>query len=295
MNQDTLLKEFFKSNEHFIDLFNAKLFDGKDVLKPECCREIDAGLITNEQTQKYVDLAKVYEDSGILGVYIIENQSSIDYSMVVRSMNYMALTYEKQVKNMKRKLNSKDLLGMVYLIVFYTGEKRWDGAKRLSELVDVPKEFKKSFQDFEMNLIEINGETTYTFTNKDVRDLVYMTKSVYDQSIHTQKKLKEFNDSSRQVRRLVGNITDSKWLVQNEEMEEVEMCEAEKAWERKIENRGMKRGIEKGVARGVEQGAYQNKKQMYLKLVNKGKSVEEIADLFDTSVEEVQKSLNYRA
>ncbi len=34
---------------------------------------------------------------------------------------------------------------------------------------------------------------------------------------------------------------------------------------------------------------------MYTKLINKGKSIKEIADLFDTSVEEVQSALNYQA
>ena len=152
---------------------------------------------------------------------------------------------------------------------------------------DVPKEFKSSFQDFEMNLIEINGESTYTFSNKDVSDLVYMTRSMYDESIYEQEKLEAFNHSTGQVKRLVGKITNSEWLVQNEEEEDVDMCEAEKAWARKIENRGLERG--------VEQGMYQNKKQMYTKLINKDKSVEEIADLFDTSVEEVQNTLNYQA
>ena len=147
-----------------------------------------------------------------------------------------------------------------------------------------------------MNLIEINGESTYTFSNKDVSDLVYMTRSMYDESIYEQEKLEAFNHSTGQVKRLVGKITNSEWLVQNEEEEDVDMCEAEKAWARKIENRGLERGIEQGLkqgeARGVEQGIASKAKQMYTKLINKGKSMEEIADLFDTSIEEVQSALN---
>ncbi len=56
---------------------------------------------------------------------------------------------------------------------------------------------------------------------------------------------------------------------------------------KKIENRALNRGVEQGVS--------QNRRQMYLKLIHKGKSMEEIADLFDTSVEEVQGALNYQA
>ena len=177
-NIDVLLKEFFLPNERFVDVFNAKFFDGRQVLKSECCRAVDTGFTTKKKTQKYVDVARLYEDGSILGLFIIENQSSVDYSMVIRSMSYVVGVYEKQIK--KRKLNKKDKLSMVYLIVFYTGEKKWDGATRLSELINVPKEFETIFQDYEMNLIEINGQNSYTFSNKDVRDLVEMTPSIYN-------------------------------------------------------------------------------------------------------------------
>ena len=272
--QDSLLKDFFKSNEHFIDLFNAKFFEGKEVLKPECCKEINTVLQTKRNTENIVDVIRAYEDIGVLGIFIVENQSYIDYSMVIRNMNYMSLAYDKQVKDKNRKLNKKDSLGMVYLIVFYTGEKQWDGAKRLSELVNVPKEFKSSFQDFEMNLIEINGESSYNFSNKDVKDLMNMTRCVYDQSIHTQEKLHEFNDSTREVRK----ITDTDWIVQNEESEEIEMCEAERAWERKIEDRGMQHGVEQG----------QNE---IIKTLSKTMSVVDIAKALSKTTEEIETIL----
>ena len=276
--QDSLLKDFFKSNEHFIDLFNAKFFEGKEVLKPECCREINTVYQTKNEKERTVDVSRLYKDVGVLSIFIIENQSYVDYSMVIRSLEYMTEAYRNQMKEKRRKLNKKDSLGMVYLIVFYTGEKQWDGAKRLSELVNVPKEFKSSFQDFEMNLIEINGESSYNFSNKDVKDLVNMTRCVYDQSIHTQEKLLEFNDSTREVRKIVGKITDTDWIVQNEESEEIEMCEAERAWERKIEDRGMQHGVEQG----------QNE---IIKTLSKTMSVVDIAKALSKTTEEIETIL----
>ena len=280
--QDSLLKDFFKSNEHFIDLFNAKFFEGKEVLKPECCREINPVYQTKDEKERTVDVSRLYKDIGVLSIFIIENQSYVDYSMVIRSLEYMTEAYRNQMKEKRRKLNKKDSLGMVYLIVFYTGEKQWDGAKRLSELVNVPKEFKSSFQDFEMNLIEINGESSYNFSNKDVKDLVNMTRCVYDQSIHTQEKLLEFNDSTREVRKIVGKITDTDWIVQDEESEDIEMCEAERAWERKIESRG----LERGVARGVEQG--QNE---IIKTLSKTMTVVDIARALNKTTAEIENIL----
>ena len=284
--QDSLLKDFFKSNKHFIDLFNAKFFEGKEVLKPECCREINTVYQTKNEKERTVDVSRLYKDIGVLSIFIIENQSYVDYSMVIRSLEYMTEAYRNQMKEKRRKLNKKDSLGMVYLTVFYTGEKQWDSAKRLSELVNVPKEFKSSFQDFEMNLIEINGESSYDFSNKDVKDLVNMTRCVYDQSIHTQEKLLEFNDSTREVRKIVGKITDTDWIVQDEESEEIEMCEAERAWERKIEDRGLERGVEQGMKEGVEQG--QNE---IIKTLSKTMTVVDIARALNKTTSEIEHIL----
>ena len=276
-NIDVLLKEFFLPNERFVDVFNAKFFDGRQVLKSECCRAVDTGFTTKKKTQKYVDVARLYEDGSILGLFIIENQSSVDYSMVIRSMSYVVGAYEKQIK--KRKLNKKDKLSMVYLIVFYTGEKKWDGATRLSELINVPKEFETIFQDYEMNLIEINGQNSYTFSNKDVRDLVEMTRSIYNQSIHEREKLEYLNTVNHEVKQLVSDITDTEWINEENDKEKIDMCEAEKRWQEAIEARG----------------SANREKEMFDRLIEKGKTIEDIANLFDYSIDEVKKALAYKA
>ena len=41
LKPDTILKNFWKNNEHFADLFNAALFNGSQVIKPEDLSEAD--------------------------------------------------------------------------------------------------------------------------------------------------------------------------------------------------------------------------------------------------------------
>ena len=36
------MKEFLENNAYFVDFFNADFFDGKRVLKPENCMELDS-------------------------------------------------------------------------------------------------------------------------------------------------------------------------------------------------------------------------------------------------------------
>lgn len=38
---DTILKNFWRDNHHFADLFNAALFDGEQVLNPDDLLEVD--------------------------------------------------------------------------------------------------------------------------------------------------------------------------------------------------------------------------------------------------------------
>ena len=50
-------------------------------------------------------------------------------------------------------------------------------------------------------------------------------------------------------------------------------------------------GIEQGLEQGLERGITQKQEEVIFKLYQKGKSVEEIADLLDLSIDEVRKIL----
>lgn len=62
---DTILKNFWKNNERFADLFNAALFDGEPVLKAEDLSEVDTDVSSllkfnshAETVQKVLDVVK---------------------------------------------------------------------------------------------------------------------------------------------------------------------------------------------------------------------------------------------
>ena len=75
--------------------------------------------------------------------------------------------------------NAKDRLPMVHILVFYTGEKSWNAARQLSQLVEVDERFESYFHDYKMNLIEITGNTSYNFNEEDVYNLFYICRSIY--------------------------------------------------------------------------------------------------------------------
>ena len=55
---------------------------------------------------------------------------------------------------------------------------------------------------------------------------------------------------------------------------------------------GLQQGIQRGVEQGIEQGALNKEKEMYQKLLQQGKTIQEIAELFGYDFEYVQSILN---
>ena len=129
--KDKMMKEFLENNAYFVDFFNAYFFDGERVLKPENCMELDSEMNdANMDLEKHVDVIRKYNDGNLYSAFIIENQSCVDPSMVVRAAVYEYVAYERMLKKSKKN-KSKEKLPMVHILVFYTGERPWNAANKL--------------------------------------------------------------------------------------------------------------------------------------------------------------------
>ena len=294
--KDKTMKEFLENNAYFVDFFNAYFFDGERVLKPENCEEIDSEMNdSNMNLEKHVDVIRKYNDGNLYSAFIIENQSRVDASMVVRAATYEYVAYDRMLKKLKKN-KAKEKLPMVHILVFYTGEKPWNAANKLSQLVEVDERFESYFHDYKMNLIEITGNTSYNFNEEDVYNLFYICRSIYDQSIY-EGKSNHFGLVKSSVLKVVKTLTDVEWLdlEELEEKEEIEMCEAEKRWlevkSKEWEAEGIKKGIEQGIEQGLEQGSEKKELEMYQKMMDKGFGIKAIASIFSVSEESVKKLL----
>ena len=290
--KDKMLKEFLENNAYFVDFFNAYFFDGKRVLKPENCEELDSEMNdSNMDLEKHVDVIRKYNDGNLYSAFIIENQSYVDMSMVVRAAVYEYVAYERMLKKSKKN-KVKEKLPMVHILVFYTGERPWNAARQLSELVKVDERFKSYFHDYKMNLIEITGNTSYNFNEEDVYNLFYICRSIYDQSIYEEKS-NSFGLVKSSVLKVVKTLTDVEWLdlEELEEKEKIEMCEAEKRWLEVKSKEWEAEGIRKGIEQGIEQGSENNRKEMYQTMVDKGFSISSIASIFSVSEESIERLL----
>ena len=291
--KDKMLKEFLENNAYFVDFFNAYFFDGKRVLKPENCMELDSEMNdANMNLEKHVDVIRKYNDGNLYSAFIIENQSYVDMSMVVRAAVYEFVAYERMLKKSKKN-KSKEKLPMVNILVFYTGERPWNAARQLSELVEVDERFKSYFHDYQMNLIEITGNTSYNFNEEDVYNLFYICRSIYDQSIYEEKS-NHFGLVKSSVLKVVKTLTDVEWLdlEELEKKEKIEMCEAEKRWLEVKSKEWEAEGIRKGIEQGIEQGVELGQVLLYKTMIKNGMSVNEISKVCSISVESLKRVLS---
>lgn len=118
-NADIPLKDFWRNNDRFADLFNASLFHGRQIIKSAELEEQDteASFILEHNNHSVSfdparDLLKVRKNSSVHGLEFailgIENQSRIHYAMPMRIMGYDYSSYKRQYDNNAAKYRAKE-------------------------------------------------------------------------------------------------------------------------------------------------------------------------------------------
>ena len=157
LTPDSACRSFFSNDTYFTSFSNAILFDGKQVIRPERLvrYENDMSLIIDdtksaEDKKRRRDIVVKTDVDGVCCLFSIEHQSTIDKNMVIRCGNYEMLEYLKQLKNKKL----KRLVPQV-MIVFYTGDKKWNTPLELNDYFDIPEELKEYVNDWKIKVVDV--------------------------------------------------------------------------------------------------------------------------------------------
>ena len=200
LKPDTVLKLYWSDNEQFADLFNAVLFDGRQVILPEELEDVDTEESTVLEHKDYAesikasrDNIKIQKKSTVHGVQFVllglESQEHIHYAMPMRIMGYDYGSYKKQYDSNAKKYQSSEGLDEdeflskmkktdkfvpVITVVVYYGEKPWDGAESLQEMLNIPEEMKQFVNDYKMLLVEAreNDLKLHNINNQDFFNLM---------------------------------------------------------------------------------------------------------------------------
>ena len=271
--KDVSLKTFWRDNEHFADLFNATVFNGKQVLKPDKLTEMDTDVSATIQSKNYNesitrnrDVVKKMSDGVEFNILGLEIQDKTHYAMPLRTMTYDALGYIKEYNDIKKHhklnkdsfssheeflsgINKSDRFHPIITLVLYYGDSLWDGPSCLADMmVSMPDNIKAYFSDYKLNLVQILDSDKYTFYNEDVKDVFNIIRNIYNDDFESIYREYESRNVDIDVMELICSITSVPKLmdlcIDNEQGGTVNMCEAMKRFQAECESKGMKEGID---------------------------------------------------
>lgn len=262
---DIAVKQWLGKKERFADLFNGVVFQGKKVV---CADELEetagesAVLIRDKEgkekgIQRYRDIVMNWKKDVTLAVLACEDQEKVHYAMPVRMLLYDGLAYTEQVRQVWEKygdedkeekltreeflsrFKKEDFIYPVISLVFYYGEKEWDGSRdlygmfRLSDLEEDQEMIEKYLPNYKINLVQPDDIKDLTRFQTDLQIILGML-----QCRKQKEKLSEFMykneeyfrhtdlETYQAVRVFLNSERQLKEFTSEDGKEELDMCEA---------------------------------------------------------------------
>lgn len=180
---DIRIKEFFKINSVFAQLFSCGVFGGRlcidparlqemDTVSQETVRLADGQLKDVERLRDVQKIAMLFDGKMAFQVIMgVEGQDGVNYFMPVRCMELDALTYSYQCRRISAEAKEKKEIRKyadgvpkgtrivpTVTLVFYFGEEVWDGPTSVYDMLDIPEELKDwaktIIPDYQMHIID---------------------------------------------------------------------------------------------------------------------------------------------
>lgn len=205
--------DYFDDKERFADIFNGTIFQGRQVMKAEELEEADPELVHHLENRKSVSVIrdKVCKWKGQhFSIHILENQSYVDYRMVLRVMLEESLSYIRQQKRAYRKWYKKGykftkdeflsqmrrdekLIPVITLVLYLGKECIWDGAKCLYELLKIDEELKPFVTNYKLNIFDYHDYEEFMQFKTENRFMFELLSCAKDRS-KTEKVIKSYLD-----------------------------------------------------------------------------------------------------
>lgn len=281
--KDISLKTFWRDNEHFADLFNATIFNGKQVLKPDKLTEMDTDVSATIQSKSYNesitrnrDVVKKMSDGVEFNILGLEIQDKTHYAMPLRTMTYDALGYIKEYNDIKKQhklhkdsfsspeeflsgIDKSDRFHPIITLVLYYGDSLWDGPSCLADMmVSMPDNIKAYFSDYKLNLVQILDSDKYTFYNEDVRDVFNIARSIYNKDIDSIFSEYKTRNVDNEVMKLISVLTATPQIMNlckpNEQGGKVNMCKAMEELKAEWQGESKKEEVQKAIISMLEFG-----------------------------------------
>ncbi len=280
---NTAMCSFLSSTIRFADFFNGVLFQGREIIQASDLQTASEQYSETEciTSQSFRDI-KMYMGSGeTLRVLALENQNSVDYTLPYRCMQYDAMEYGRQLKELKQYNNKKkllhtsaewlcgisknDRLAPVYTLCLYHGEDPWDGPLTLRDMMrfDSDREnLQQYFADYPLRLYCVNAHTDFSCFHTELREVFTALncrkeKSKLFSTVNSDTAFQKLNHETVKVLSVLLNTPTlwterEKFMNINQGEEEYNMCQALQELYEDGRNEGLSQGLSQGLCQGVD-------------------------------------------
>ena len=247
LTPDSACRTFFNNDIYFSAFCNAVLFNGRQLISAQNLihYENDSAVIINdtkkvEDKKRRRDIIVRGDIHGIYCLFGIEHQSTIDQEMVIRCGNYEMMEYLKQIKKGEKVIPQ-------VMIVFYTGDRKWNALLRLSDYFEIPEELKEYVNDWKIKVVDVKEIDTSKIKDEQTRYFIEAIQAMYKgnfEGLHRKIKMNRDNLIYAAI------ITRSLDLIKDlPEGDEIDMCEGMERMAEGFRNEGRKEGLMEGEKR----------------------------------------------
>ena len=289
---DSAYKYLFKNKRIFLQLLKSFVEeDFIECIELDSLELIDKSMISDDLLDRESDLIyKInYDDKEYFIYILIEFQSTVDKTIPVRMFGYILMLYDLIYKNSR-----KGLLPNVFPIMLYNGKEDWDIPLNLNELIEknIPTKYIPSFEYYPLIEKDIPDENLERLHNL-VAAVVYLEKQ---------------NDETRineAIEKVIGFVKDEDiidirmfavWLknmfradITDEQIGKITNIKEAKSMLTVLAERIEKKGKIEGKLEGKIEGKLEGKIENAKKMLVKGYSIEDIADITGLSIEQIEK------
>lgn len=314
---DEYQSDYLDDNFRFADQINGALFQGRQVVQPEELEPAEAQSVYLGREAGAQHSVKVIADKTrlwkgrLFHILAVENQTYVDYRMVLRNMLTESLSYHKQWRRKKRAhekagdfgadrdaflsgmKRDEKFIPVITLVVYCGTEHPWDGARCLHDLLDIDDEMKAYITNYRLNLYDCHEHDTFEEYRTGLRQLFEMVRYSGDKEqlgrvIEQNRESYDCMDSeTRELIEVVAGVKISEKYARVEKGAECmeggertyKVC---KAWEDQRLD---------GIKEGREEGMRQHLVKLVCRKLQKNKSAVVIAEELEEDLSEVEKVL----
>ncbi len=313
-------------NRVLFDGENVVRSDGISSTERELSAEV--GKASNKRSfTRLLDGAKLVSIGGMPIYVYLENQTYIDYAMTERNITLEAACYhEQRAKLRKEHENAKDLKddgeflsGMrkeerfipALCIVLYYGDTQWDAACSLHEILrfpDICPQLRQIVNDDHVLVLDVKRLEGVDTLQTDLRETFMFIKYASDKDklwAYINENQELFQNMQEDALEFIAYTTETTRLLKIKDEIRTEkggydVCKAISDMRQESREEGIcegikigeKRGERRGEKRGERRGRQKQEEDMYRSLISKklqkGKSLEQIADDLEKEVSEIQ-------